>query len=258
MNTAACQIKETARPSIRTECPGPHARRPVLPTKTLISISSGVPAKPSPERLAGESARDFQAFTLYRDMVHRSLDGAWHLHRRNTQQDRESRGRPRLLDRDTHCPGHWTERSVKHNWVARAAEHDAQIDAAKRTVQLRRAAKLEDLRLDLEEHSLDLKKRRLDLEDHRLRYEVAGQIKLEERIEIVSALLEKASALPLETFLRQRIVRRGKRFIRKTTSAKGLSLSAFASLVHELLRLMRAATVGFRQPTARSPLFALA
>ena len=69
------------------------------------------------QRLPGESAGDFRAFTYYRNLgEERTLQKAW---------EEFSRWERRVQSRQrTKCPGAWTALSSKYRWVDRAAAYD--------------------------------------------------------------------------------------------------------------------------------------
>jgi hypothetical protein len=91
----------------------------------------------SPERLPDETARAYQAFSVYRDLgPSRSHDLAW---KRLGDEQGKDRSSPRRS-------GHWAQWSTKFNWVARAETHDQLINEARRTADVERRQQLQETR----------------------------------------------------------------------------------------------------------------
>ena len=132
-----------------------------------------------PER--GESASEYQAYRVYRDLgPARTLAAAWHAHRQTSIRPAKSRGRPRLSNAETRHPsGQWTALSSRGNWVERAAVYDARVDAEKR------AARLEEVQ---------------ERERQRARMKLAAQERLEELVWKIEARLDEVGKGPITGF----------------------------------------------------------
>ena len=108
----------------------------------MSRIRSHTPPAPSnlpAHRLSGESARDFYAFCIYRDLgPRRSLQKAWRAYCQQPKHGVSLRGRPRRnIAVPTKCPGAWTALSSKYQWVQRAAAYDDRCDDAQLAAKVR-------------------------------------------------------------------------------------------------------------------------
>ena len=151
------------------------------------------------EQLAGESAKAFAAFAVYRDLgAQRSISAAY----------RQSSGSAAA------AAGTWNGWSTEHEWVARAEAYDKHLE------QIRLAARDERLKR---------------LEERRLDYEFANQDRLEQRVRKIEALLDKADAHPItDVATEKEIEDLGTATTTRTkTKVKGISLSGYARLAQE-------------------------
>jgi hypothetical protein len=89
----------------------------------------------TPERLADETARAYQAFCYYRDLgPGRSFDKAYQRYCADRGMNRSSRRRP----------GGWSNWSTKYNWVERAKAYDGLKEDEKDEADAERLQKIED------------------------------------------------------------------------------------------------------------------
>jgi hypothetical protein len=109
--------------------PIPSRGRPAHPETSAADDSqrSGHAAGDS-QRLDGESARDFRAFCIYRNLgEERSLQRAW---QEFCKRDGKLACRGKQPGEGTKPPGSWTALSTKNRWVERAAAYDERMRKA--------------------------------------------------------------------------------------------------------------------------------
>ena len=176
-------------------------------------------------RERGESASEYQAYRVYRDLgPSRTLAAAWHAHRQTSIRPAKSRGRPRLPNADTRHPsGQWATWSSRGKWVERAADHDARVDAEKRVARLE----------GVQEH-----------QTRRMKVQLAAQERLEELVWRIEARLDEVDKGPITGFTDWRREVRGKKVVETQTHVEGINLSAYASLVQQANETSRMAIIG--------------